>query len=83
MAIGHREGRSLRGRPSLGLPHGLLEAVDLFELIYVPGAESPCLLIQPASHAARKVLSSRNSYSPSPLSLSLTLSLVFFNSNGS
>lgn len=34
------------------------------------------LLIQPASHAARKVLSSRNSYSPCPLSLSFSLSHI-------
>lgn len=41
MAGGPSEGRSQRGHPS-GLPHGLLKAVDLFELIYVPGVESLC-----------------------------------------
>lgn len=42
MAVGHREGRSRWGHPSLGLPHGLLRAADRFEFIYVPGVESPC-----------------------------------------
>lgn len=36
------------GIPSLGLPHGLPGAVGLFELIYVPGVESPCFAYLPS-----------------------------------
>lgn len=36
------------GHPSLGLPHGLPGAVGLFELIYVPGVESPCFAYLPS-----------------------------------
>lgn len=72
VCVGHREGISQEGHPSLDRCHGLLEQGIYLSLFMRLELRSHILLIPPASHAARKVLRSRNSNSPSSSSLSFS-----------